>query len=123
MSGCRGEIEQDEELPRVRVWCLGDEIPEWIDDLEHGIEEEGVSWVVQSGYEGGAVPVAHQAAVESKLKIGVGVTHDERIVVHHKQLPSEDPVFDVSDTTPKLARRLGTNSARLAKGIPLKTIS
>lgn len=122
MSGCRGPIDQSDERPRVFIWCIGDHEPEWIKYIEHGIEEESVSWVVRSGFDGDTVSVAYKAALESSLKVGMSVSHDSRVVIHHKQLPDDDPVFDVSEVTPETARKLGSNSARLAKGIPFKTV-
>jgi xanthine/CO dehydrogenase XdhC/CoxF family maturation factor len=122
MSGCRGPIDQDDQVPRVFVWCIGDGIPEQVDHIEHGLEEEGVSWAVRTGFDGESVALAHEASMNSPLKIGVGVTQAGRVVVHHKQLPDDDPVFDVADTTEATARKLGSNSARLAKGTPLKPV-
>ena len=121
MSGCRGPIDQQDEIPRVHVYCLDDVEPEWLRHVEHGLEEEGVSWVVLSGFADEAVAVAYEAALDSALKIGVSVS-ESRLVVHHKQLPDEQPLFDVADVTAANARNLGSNSARLAKGIPLKPI-
>jgi hypothetical protein len=123
MSGCRGPVDKNDQIPRVFVWCIGDEIPESVDYIEHGIEEEGVSWAVQSGFDGDSVPVAYDAAVSSSLKIGVSVAPDQRVVVHHKQLPDTDPIFDVARTTADTARKLGSNAARLAKGTPLKQVA
>lgn len=122
MSGCRGPIEQDDDIPRVYVWCIGAQESNLIEYIEHGIEEEGVSWSVRFGFDGDSVSVAYEASVNSPLNIGVSVTPDSRVVVHHKQLPENDPVFDISDVTADLARKLGANSARLAKGTPLKTV-
>lgn len=122
MSGCRGEIEPGDEVPRVFVRCIGDRTPSLVQYIEHGIEEEGVSWAVQPGYDGAAAAVAHRAAMDSKLKIGVCVAADGRVVVHHKQLLNDDPLFDVAEPTPDDARKLGSNAARLAKRMPLKPI-
>ncbi len=122
MSGCRDSVETDNGVPRVHVRCLGDREPELVAFIEHGIEEEGVSWVVQSGFEDDVVAIAHEAAVASSLDIGVCVTANSRAVVHHKRLADDDPIFDVSDAAPERARRLGSNAARLAKGTPLKPI-
>ncbi|SIS18076.1 glycerol dehydratase reactivase beta/small subunit family protein [Natronorubrum thiooxidans] len=69
-----------------------------------------------------AVAVAHEAAINSALNIGVSVTADARVVVHHSQLSTDKPVFDSAEVTAQTARKLGANSARLAKGIPLKPI-
>jgi hypothetical protein len=123
MSGCRGPVNQDDEIPRIFVWCIGDQIPESVEHIEHGLEEEEVSWVVRSGFDGQSVSVAYEASMNSPLKIGVGVTPDGRIVVHHKQLPDNDPVFDVTGVDTTTARKLGSNSARLAKGTPLKSVN
>lgn len=122
MSGCRGPVEQDDDVPRVFVWCLGDGTPGQVDHIEHGLEEEGVSWAVRTGFEGESVAVAHEASVSSPLEIGVGVTQGGRVVVHHKQLPDDNPVFDVAEASGTTARKLGSNSARLAKGTPLKPV-
>lgn len=121
MSGCHGPVDEQDEIPRVHVRCLDDAEPEWLEYVEHGLEEEGVSWVVQFGFAGREVAVAYGAALDSALKIGVSVSAS-RIVVHHKQLPDEEPLFDVSDVTAADARCLGSNSARLAKGTPLKPV-
>jgi len=124
MSGCRGPIDDDrDDPPRIFVRCLGAAEPDAVSYVEHGIEEEGVSWVVQLGFEGDGVAVAQGASDSSPLKIGVSVDDDGRIVVHHEQLPAEEPLFDVADVTEEAARSLGANSARLAKGTPLKPIA
>lgn len=122
MSGCRGEIESSDDVPRVFVRCIGEQEPALVQYIEHGIEEEGVSWAVQPGYDDDSVAVAHRAAMDSKLKIGIGVAPDVRVIVHHKQLPSDDPLFDVAEPTSEDARKLGSNAARLAKRMPLKQI-
>lgn len=122
MSGCRGEIDSDDDIPRIRIRCVGDRVPERVEYIEHGIEEEGVPWAVERGYDDDAVTVAREASVESTLKIGVSVTLDSRVVVHHKQLPNDEPMFVVTDVSAETARKLGSNSARLAKGTPLKPI-
>lgn len=122
MSGCRGEIDADDEIPRVSVRCVGEQVPDAVQYIEYGIEEEGVSWIVKRGYDRETVSVAYKAALNSSLKIGISVTPDARVVVHHKQLRDDDPVFDVSGVTAETARKLGSNSARLAKGTPLKPI-
>ncbi|RJT08033.1 glycerol dehydratase reactivase beta/small subunit family protein [Halococcus sp. IIIV-5B] len=122
MSGCRGSVEEDE-VPRIHIWYPGKVEPESIAAVEHSIEEESVSWVIQSGPNNDPVAMAHKAAIASSLGIGVCVTPDSRIVIHDERLQEDDPVFDNSETTPEQAERLGSNAARLAKGIPLKPIS
>lgn len=123
MTECRGPVDQNKNVPGVHVACIGDVAtePEWVEYLEHGMEEEGVPWLVEFGADESGVTTAYEAAVESPLKIGVSVS-DSRIVVHHKQLPADNPVFDVSAVTAEDARALGSNAARLAKGTPLKPV-
>jgi len=120
----RGPTDPDD-VPRVSVRWLGETDTVWVEHVEHGLEEEGVPWVVcaASGADADLDPVtlAHEAAVESTLKIGVAV-HPTRIAVHHARLAVEEPVYDVSKVDATLARTLGTNAARLAKGTPLRPI-
>ncbi|WP_254537015.1 glycerol dehydratase reactivase beta/small subunit family protein [Halomarina litorea] len=108
-----------DDVPRILVRC-GDE-SRLVSHVEHGIEEDGVPWAVESGATGDGVSVAFEAARASSLKIGVSVLGD-RVVVHHKQLPDDDPLFDVREVSTATARKLGSNAARLAKGTPLKPL-
>ena len=121
MSGCRGPIEGDDDLPRVQVWVTGGREPDLLASIEHGLEEEGVPWVVRET-EGEGVSLAYEASRASALKIGLVLTPDRRVVIHHEQLPADEPIFDTADTTPGLARTLGSNAARLAKGTPLTPV-
>jgi hypothetical protein len=120
MSGSRSS----DDVSRVHVRCPGDG-PDWLRHLEHGLEEEGVPWLVDlesgEGFDGDPVALAYAAATDSSLKIGLSVG-DSRVVVHHKQLDADSPVFDVDDVTPEDARTLGSNAARLAKGTPLRPL-
>ncbi|RBI60408.1 glycerol dehydratase reactivation factor [halophilic archaeon] len=122
MSQNHRSIDEDDTMPYISVRCIGDRELELVEYIEYGIEEEGVSWMVDSELSGDSVSIAYEASVNSPLKIGVSVTAESRIVVHHQQLPDDNPLFNISDVTPKLARKLGANSARLAKGTPLKTV-
>lgn len=118
----RGDAGSDgDDVPRIYVRSLGETASALVEYVEHGIEEEGVPWVVESGFDGDCVAIAHEAAVESPLKIGVCVS-DTRLVVHHKQLAADAPVFDVTDPAAASARHLGSNAARLAKGTPLRPV-
>lgn len=122
MSGCRGEIDSDDDMPRIRIRYVGTSGPDSIRHIEHGIEEEGVSWVVQRVADAAPTDLAYRAAVDSRLKIGVGVTPESRAVIHHEQLPADDPLFDIDDIDAATARTVGTNAGRLAKGLPLKPL-
>jgi hypothetical protein len=121
MSGCRGPIEGDDDLPRVQVWVTGGREPDLLASIEHGLEEEGVPWVVREA-EGEGVSLAYEASRASALKIGLVLTPEGRVVIHHEQLPADKPIFDTADATPALARTLGSNAARLAKSTPLAPV-
>lgn len=123
----RGPTDRDD-VPRVHVRCPEETDVEWVDHVEHGLEEEGVPWVVRpadvttaDAATSDVVTLAHEAATDSPLKIGVAV-HSTRIVVHHARLAITDPVYDVASVDAPLARTLGTNAARLAKGTPLRPV-
>ena len=120
MSDTRSSVGADESVPRIAVWCVGDRSP-LVAPIERGIEEERVSWTVRAGYEGDVVDVAHRAANESKLKIGVGVG-ERGAVLHHQQLPRSTPVFSIRDVSTDQARKIGSNAARLAKRLPFKSL-
>ncbi|MFC7008443.1 glycerol dehydratase reactivase beta/small subunit family protein [Halalkalicoccus salilacus] len=120
----------DGDVPRIIVRSLGSD-DSAIDQLERGIEEEGVPWTVQrveaddSGSDcqsDNSTAVAHQAASDSGLKIGIGVSEDGELALHHARLPEDDPLFNVANATAREARTVGTNAARLAKHMPLKPL-
>lgn len=123
----RGPTDRDG-VPRVHVRTLGEPEAEWVEHVEHGLEEEGVPWQVRpaDGLAADAAgaqvaTLAHRAATDSPLNIGVGV-HSARIVVHHARLAVTAPVYDASSVDATTARALGTNAARLAKGTPLRPV-
>lgn len=125
----RDDSAPDGDVPRILVRYLGSE--PLIEPLEHGIEEEGVPWAIErieaddSGSDRqrtGSTAVAHQAASDSGLKIGIGVSPDGEIALHHARLPEDDPLFSVADAAASEARTVGTNAARLAKHMPLKPL-
>lgn len=120
----------DGDVPRIIVRYLDSEMSV-IDQLERGIEEEGVPWTVQrvEADDSGSdhqrtdpTAVAHRAASDSGLKIGIGVSADGEFTLHHARLPEDDPLFHVANATDREARTVGTNAARLAKHMPLKPL-
>lgn len=119
----------DGDVPRIIVRYLGSE--SLIEHVEHGIEEEGVPWVLQpveadesdsNHQRSGLTAVAHQAASDSGLKIGIGVSMEGELTLHHARLPEDDPFCSVANASALEARTVGTNAARLAKHMPLKPI-
>ena len=86
-----------------------------------GAEEEGVPTDVQdvAGVDD-ATALAHAAAGESRLGVGIGLDASGAAAVHHGTLPERTPVV----TTPARApssdwRRVGRIAARVVKHLPL----
>ncbi|MFH5800434.1 glycerol dehydratase reactivase beta/small subunit family protein [Haladaptatus sp. CMAA 1911] len=109
--------------PQIQVYYHG-ERSDILDFVEYGIEEEGVPWYVESMQRDDLLMVAHVAADDSRLGIGVAIGdgNPSRIILQHERLPAKQPLFDLPSPTLAQARLLGANSARLAKRTPLKRI-
>lgn len=88
-------------------------------EVSAGAEEEGVPLRTRPGSGGGAVELAHAAAGESRLAVGVGVTADGEVAVHHAQLPADRPALHVLGGTAPDWRRAGRVAARVVTGLPL----
>ncbi|WP_125707772.1 glycerol dehydratase reactivase beta/small subunit family protein [Companilactobacillus zhongbaensis] len=93
----------------------------------YGIEEEGIPFreINDSDIENlsnmSTVEKAYQAALASQL--GVGLAYDENFAyLHQKNLPKDEPLFKVSISDQEDINHLGTNAARLVKGVPFKDI-
>ena len=87
--------------------------------IQFGLEEEGIPCEVKevSGESAHALAVA--AVKVSSLGVGVGLVDSAmEAVVHHRDLPDTELLIEVKgeNFTGNLLRRLGANSARLAKG-------
>lgn len=99
----------------------GSEPGEWLRPLFNGIEEEQIPVVTEPIEVAGVVQRAYQAALSSRLSVGIAF-EDQRIVVHYKNLQENQPLFDLQISNGQQLRRLGANAARLVKGIPFKKI-
>lgn len=89
-----------------------------------GLEEEGVPFRTDArGNVVEASAAAHEAAGRSPLGVGVAVTDAGAVALHYKDLPPDSPLFSAGPGLPvEQARILGTNAARLAKGVPFKLV-
>jgi hypothetical protein len=88
----------------------------------YGIEEEGIPVELINSKATNPLYESYQGALESPLLVGVGVMNDQ-VVVHYRNLPENSPVFQVERASTKdieTLRALGSNAARLVKGIPFK---
>ena len=91
-----------------------------IRELQAGMEEEGIPWTMIQGNEVDATLLAYQAAVYSKLGVGVGIG-PQGLAIQHDKLPVQEPLFQLTTSgTSRDWRTYGYNAARLVKGIPFK---
>jgi len=108
--------------PVVRISVMGSVPEAVIQCICWGLEEEGIPAEIQKVSNGPTLLLAKQAADASKLNVGICINGDsEKIVLHHRDLPSEKPLFVLTaeDFHATRLRILGTNAARLVKGEPL----
>lgn len=94
----------------------------------YGIEEESIPFReiddqdIADLSKMSTVEKAYQAALASQL--GVGLAYDNEFAyLHQKNLPADEPLFKVALSNQTNINRLGTNAARLVKGIPFKVIT
>ncbi|MDU2066137.1 MAG: glycerol dehydratase reactivase beta/small subunit family protein [Sporomusaceae bacterium] len=92
-------------------------------ELTAGMEEEGIPYrMIETTTTDTVEELAHEAATQSQLGVGVGIT-TAKMCIHYVKLPIAKPLF-VSEETDNLSvcRALGYNAARLVKGIPFKSL-
>ena len=94
--------------------------PHLLAEICAGLEEEGVAYAVREG-QGSALELAHAAALQSLLQVGVGLAIDGAtgiagVALQIRNLPPDRPVFHIIGDDPQAYRRLGTNAARAVKG-------
>ncbi|MDT7014327.1 glycerol dehydratase reactivase beta/small subunit family protein [Levilactobacillus namurensis] len=112
----------DTDRPAILIAVTSDTtVPAELKALLDGIEEEEIPVNITQINEPTAVERAYQAAQASRLSVGIGFD-DQQIIVHYKNLPSDQPLFNVSRTDTAHFRALGANAARLVKGVPFKKL-
>jgi len=84
-----------------------------------GIEEEGVPYRVCRAAEDDALPLAHRAAAESRLGVGIGICRNRAVITTDKLPESRPYLVATLGESPDRDRQVGTNSARIAKRQPL----
>ncbi|WP_448384626.1 glycerol dehydratase reactivase beta/small subunit family protein [Desulfosoma sp.] len=108
--------------PVVWVRLIGKSVPEWLEALLSGLEEEGIPAEVQNGADGVFLEAAAwEAARSTPLGVGLALNFmEKKAVLHHRDLPQDHPVLrlDPEFFEAKELRLLGCNAARLVKGEP-----
>lgn len=92
-------------------------------ELLLGVEEEGVPITLNRLAEANPLTLAHEAAIESVLDVGIGVSFGY-VVVTTEKLSEEQPYMaHYLNQDQETDRLIGGNAARLVKRMPLKTIA
>jgi len=118
-------MSEDPDSPAILIALLpedGTTLPERLQPMLLGIEEEQIPYrFVPATADSPQTLVgrAYDAAVGSRLSVGVAYDHDQ-IVVHYKNLEPTEPLFELPITTVEATRIIGANAARLVKGVPFK---
>lgn len=108
--------EERVEPPALVLAHHPDAPPAVLREVSAGAEEEGVPLRARAVAGGTAVDLSHAAARDSRLSVGVGVTADGDVAVHHAQLPADRPALQVGAAD---GRRAGRVAARVVTGLPL----
>ncbi|MBI5014453.1 MAG: glycerol dehydratase reactivase beta/small subunit family protein [Deltaproteobacteria bacterium] len=112
----------EEEKPAVWIFACAPVPTGVVSAILWGLEEEGIPAEVREVPPSRAKTLAKQAAVGSRLDVGIGVSgFEKKVVLHHRDLPDSAPLFDLAIEGPgyESLRQVGANAARLVKGDPL----
>ncbi|GAX00511.1 glycerol dehydratase reactivase beta/small subunit family protein [Secundilactobacillus silagei] len=113
-------IETDSHIPSIVLAVpQKDEDLTNLSELLNGVEEEEIPLSVAVINEGDNVDNAYQAALHSKLAVGIAYD-SQSVVLHYKNLQPREPLFTVPMQNNAQLRALGANAARLVKGTPFK---
>ena len=83
-----------------------------------GLEEEGVPANALAGRFSEAATLAALAARESQLEVGLGIGSDGSVGIGHSRCKPDAPLL----VSKGAAWAMGSNAARLVKGIPLRDV-
>lgn len=86
-----------------------------------GLEEEGIPYDYFLSNED-VNQLAFDSAQKSRLSVGIGLGDDDQIIIQHKKLDADQPFFQKKIEKYFQAKIMGSNAARLVKGIPIKEI-
>ena len=112
--------------PKIIFYIPKDSETAVFDQVGFGIEEEGIPFeYIQAETVEDVVLTAHRASHESSLLVGIAANKQD-IVLHYRNLPKEKYVYRIKQydgVGNRELRLLGTNAARLVKGVPFNTSS
>ncbi len=105
--------------PTIFIYCQEAD-GDLLQEVCAGIEEEGVLFQVLQ-HEGDLDTLAYEAANESMLGAGIGMT-GKRLAMQMQRLPKGQNVFELNAPAFWQCRNLGANSARAIKKMPFKAV-
>lgn len=105
--------------PAIIIYTSGPD-QDFLREVCAGIEEEGVLYQVSS-HEGDLDTLAFEAAKESMLGSGIGIS-GARLAMQMQRLPKGKNVFELNQPSFWQCRNLGANSARAIKKMPFKPV-
>lgn len=106
--------------PTIRLHAHDAVAPEALTPLLLGIEEEGVPVEVHRHGQLNPLTLAHEAAVASRLGVGIGVALDF-VVITTEKLPESRPyIAEFLGRSTARDRIVGADAARIVKRSPLR---
>lgn len=103
--------------PQIIVFCSDKVKEENIKEILWGIEEEGIPHYLEFLPDEDIVKVRFTSG---RLEVGIGVKKDGSIILNSRKYDKEYiEKCSINDSETTL-RNIGSNSARLVKGLPLK---
>lgn len=104
-----GPFATDRRKPAVSILIVQPVSAEIIEYILWGLEEEGIPYEIGALESGSAEAMAKQAADGSTLNVGIGINgHEEKAVLHHRDLPKERPSFSLGLKDARAPVRLRT---------------
>lgn len=91
-------------------------------NLCYGLEEEGIPFQYFISEDSDIHKLANDAANESRLNVGLSIGDQNNIIIQHKKLDIDQPFIEKRIDEDFQAKIMGSNAARLVKGIPIKDI-
>ena len=114
-----------ETMPVVWIYAATPSSDQSLKFIQLGLEEEGIPCEVNHVKGESAHELAAEAAKASSLGVGIGLVETSKeAALHHRDLPNEKKLIEIKEEIfdPDTLRRLGANSARFVKGIPLMPV-
>ncbi len=111
----------DMEIPAIRIFFSPNIEEAIFREILYGIEEETVPFIMEKTDKDSAHQLGYEAAQGSRLGVGIGIGSNQLVVLHYERLNKDKPLFQINlNDHPANLRVLGSNAARLVKGMPFK---